>query len=246
MQRKTMNRKLLLNFVGIFLIIIAFALLALTLLMQVQQFAVRYDEFLKMLKEFEDSVAAIPDKGLVILAILLLYLAKSVIPIPTSAVCVIAGMVFQTPFAVVINIVGYICLITIKYFWGKRLGSGFIYKALCKYENVERILTSDAAAKDGLLAAFRVIPVCPINTISQIYGAMEYDYYKYIFLSVLGFLPRIISYSMVGRHVYNPFSLAFMLPLVIIFLISGVAIIGVNGFIEIYNKRIKTADIKGE
>ncbi|HAQ62998.1 MAG TPA: hypothetical protein DCR23_00905 [Ruminococcaceae bacterium] len=240
MQRRTMNRKRLLNFVGVLLIIIALALLALTMLMQVQQFAVRYDSFLQMLADFEDSVAAIPDKGVVILAILLLYLAKSVIPIPTSAVCVIAGMVFQTPLAVIINVVGYIGLITIKYFWGKRLGSGFIYKALCKYENIERILTSDAAAKDGLLAAFRVIPVCPINTISQIYGAMEYDYYKYIFLSILGFLPRIISYSMVGRHVYNPFSLAFMLPLVIIFMISGFAIIGVNGFIEIYNKRIKT------
>ncbi len=240
MQRRTMNRKRLLNFTGVLLIIIALALLALTMLMQVQQFAVRYDSFLQMLADFEDSVAAIPDKGVVILAILLLYLAKSVIPIPTSAVCVIAGMVFQTPLAVIINVVGYIGLITIKYFWGKRLGSGFIYKALCKYENIERILTSDAAAKDGLLAAFRVIPVCPINTVSQIYGAMEYDYYKYIFLSILGFLPRIISYSMVGRHVYNPFSLAFMLPLVIIFMISGFAIIGVNGFIEIYNKRIKT------
>ena len=212
MQRRTMNRKRLMNFTGVLLIIVALALLALTMLMQVQQFAVRYDSFLQMLADFEDSVAAIPDKGVVILAILLLYLAKSVIPIPTSAVCVIAGMVFQTPLAVIINVVGYIGLITIKYFWGKRLGSGFIYKALCKYENIERILTSDAAAKDGLLAAFRVIPVCPINTISQIYGAMEYDYYKYIFLSVLGFLPRIISYSMVGRHVYNPFSLAFMLP----------------------------------
>ena len=240
MQRRTMNRKRLLNFTGVLLIIVALALLALTMLMQVQQFAVRYDSFLQMLADFEDSVAAIPDKGVVILAILLLYLAKSVIPIPTSAVCVIAGMVFQTPLAVIINVVGYIGLITIKYFWGKRLGSGFIYKALCKYENIERILTSDAAAKDGLLAAFRVIPVCPINTVSQIYGAMEYDYYKYIFLSILGFLPRIISYSMVGRHVYNPFSLAFMLPLVIIFMISGFAIIGVNGFIEIYNKRIKT------
>lgn len=240
MQRRTMNRKRLMNFTGVLLIIVALALLALTMLMQVQQFAVRYDSFLQMLADFEDSVAAIPDKGVVILAILLLYLAKSVIPIPTSAVCVIAGMVFQTPLAVIINVVGYIGLITIKYFWGKRLGSGFIYKALCKYENIERILTSDAAAKDGLLAAFRVIPVCPINTISQIYGAMDYDYYKYIFLSVLGFLPRIISYSMVGRHVYNPFSLAFMLPLVIIFMISGFAIIGVNGFIEIYNKRIKT------
>ena len=123
MQRRTMNRKRLMNFTGVLLIIVALALLALTMLMQVQQFAVRYDSFLQMLADFEDSVAAIPDKGVVILAILLLYLAKSVIPIPTSAVCVIAGMVFQTPLAVIINVVGYIGLITIKYFWGKRLGS---------------------------------------------------------------------------------------------------------------------------
>lgn len=91
---------------------------------------------------------------------------------------------------------------------------------------------------------FRLVPYFPINSISQLYGALEYDYWKFILLSLLGFTPKIISYSMIGRHVYNPFSLAFMLPIVIIFTISGVSILAVNKFIDIVvnNKNKKTAE----
>lgn len=240
MQKKTMNRKLLLNFLGVVMIIVGFALLALTLLMQIQQFSVRYDEFLQMLSDFEDAVVSIPNKGLIIIAILLIYVAKALVPIPTSAVCVIAGMVFPTPIAVMINIAGFLGLTTVKYAWGKHLGSGIIYKLLCRYENIQRVLESNTSAKDVLLVGFRVVPVVPINTISQIYGAMDFSFVRYLILSIIGFLPRIISYAMVGHHVYNPFSLAFMLPLVIMFELSGVAIIAVNAFIEFYNNKIKS------
>lgn len=235
-----MNRKLLMNFLGVLLIILGFALLALTLLMQIQQFSVRYEEFLEMLSGFEKAVVSIPNKGLIIAAILLIYMAKSLIPIPTSAVCVIAGMVFPTPVAVIINILGFGGLTTVKYAWGKHLGSGIIYKLLCRYDNIQRILESNTSAKDVLLVGFRVVPVVPINTISQIYGAMDFNFVRYIILSLIGFMPRIISYAMVGRHVYNPFSLAFMLPLVIMFELSGVAIIAVNAFIEFYYSKIKS------
>lgn len=224
------------------LIIIGLALLALTLLMQIQEFAVRYEEFLNVLADFEDAVASIPNKGLVIIAILLIYLAKAFIPIPISAVCVIAGMVFETPYAVAINFGGFIILATLKFLWGRHLGGGFVHKFLYGYESVRKILESDSRAKDVLLVGFRLVPSFPINTISQLYGAMEYDYYKYILLSVIGFMPKIISYSMMGRHVYNPFSLAFMLPLVIIFAISGLAMIGVNAVIDFYNKSIKSKE----
>lgn len=221
------------------LIIIGVVLIGITLLMQVQQFTERYEEFLRILADFEDAVASIPIKELVILAILLIYLAKSILPIPTSAVCVIAGMVFPTYQAVIINIAGYILLITIKYVWGKHLGRGYVYKILSRYDNIQQLMESDKKFKDGLLFGLRIVPNMPINTVSQVYGAMRFSYKKFIFLSVLGFLPRIISYSMVGRHVYNPFSLGFMLPIVTMFVISGIAIISVNGFIEIHNRRIK-------
>lgn len=244
MAKKRINRRGLLNFLGVALIVIAAALLALTLLMQIQQFADRYDEVLKMLSDFEDAVAAIEIKGFVVLAILLIYLSKAVIPIPITAVCVIAGMVFPTYVAVIINIAGFTILLTIKYFWGKHLGGGWVHKILRKYENFDAIFNSDFAGKGSLLVALRLVPNLPINMVSQLYGAMNFDYYKYILFSLVGFLPKIISYSMVGRHVYNPFSLAFMLPLVIIFTISGLATLGINAFIDLYNNSSKGKSAK--
>ncbi len=246
MAKKRINRRGLLNFLGVALIIIAVALLALTGLMQVRQFAEKYDELLKILADFEDAVAAIQIKGFVVIAILLIYLSKVVVPIPISAVCVIAGMVFPTYIAALINIAGFIILLTIKYFWGKHLGGGFVHKILSRYENFDKIFTSDFSGKGGLLVALRLVPNIPINTVSQLYGAMNFDYYKYILFSIIGFMPKIISYSMVGRHVYNPFSLAFMLPLVIIFTISGFATLGINAFIDLYNSSSKAKAAKSK
>ena len=240
-QKKTMNRKLLLNFLGVVMIIFGFVLLALTLLMQNQQFNLRYAEFLDMLARFDDAVTHLPFQWLIVIAIILIYMAKALVPIPTSAIIVIAGMVFPTYEAVIINIIGFFGLIAVKYAWGRHLGSGIIYKLLCRYENVQRVLQSDTSAKDVLLVGFRLVPVVPINTVSQIYGAMDFDFIRFTFLSLLGFMPRIISYAMVGRHVFNPFSFAFMLPLVIMFELSGVALIGVNAFVEFYNSKIKSA-----
>ena len=166
------------------------------------------------------------------------------IPLPITAVCVIAGMVFPTPIAVAVNFAGMTLLMTIKFYWGKHLGGGTIHKILTRYDNVRRMMESGKRSTDWILVLFRLVPYFPINSISQLYGALEYDYWKFILLSLLGFTPKIISYSMIGRHVYNPFSLAFMLPIVIIFTISGVSILAVNKFIDIVanNKNKKTAE----
>lgn len=242
MKLKQMTRSRILNLCGLLLIVIGIALLGITMLMQIEQFATRYAEVLAMLDQLDEAIAAIPNKGLIVVAIMLMYLAKAIIPLPISAVCVIAGMVFPTELAVAVNIAGFAVLCTIKFYWGKHLGRGFVYKYLTKYDNVRKILESDTAAKDGFLVALRIVPSFPINTVSQLYGAMNFGFYKYLFLSILGFLPRIISYSMVGRHVFNPFSFAFIVPLVIIFVISGVAMIGVNTFIDIFNTKNKVKD----
>lgn len=246
MKSRKINSRLIVNSIGVFLILLGIVLFILTILLKDPTFTEKYEETLLWLSEFEEDVASIPNKGLVIIAILLLYVAKSVLPVPTPVVCVIAGMVFQTPFAVIINSCGFILTLTIKYVWGKHLGSGVIYKILHRYENVRPILEGDTIAKDGLLAVFRFIPIVPINTVSQIYGAMDYDYYKFIFLSVVGFLPRIVSYSLAGSHVYNPFSFAFSLPLIILFIITGFAMLGINGVIAfiLRNKKLSHKDVQ--
>ncbi len=234
------NRKKLLNILGGILLILAVALFCVALLFQDPTFVEHYDEIMNRLSEFEYAVATLPYRGLVIVAILLIYLSKSVFPMPISAICVIAGMAFPTPYAVLINIVGFSLLCIIKYFWGKHIGGGLVHKLLLKNEDIERILEkADDKAKGGLLVGFRLVPSFPINTISQVYGAMGYDLKTYLLLSVVGFLPKLISYSFIGRNVYNPFSMAFILPFVILFTISGVSLFGVNQMIDIYNNNFK-------
>ena len=241
MTDRELTRRKLLNILACVLLILAVALLVLTFLMQINDVSSAYDEVLERLAEFEEAVASIPSKWLVILVI---YIGKVLIPLPITAVCVIAGMVFPTPIAVAVNFAGMTLLMTIKFYWGKHLGGGTIHKILTRYDNVRRMMESGKRSTDWILVLFRLVPYFPINSISQLYGALEYDYWKFILLSLLGFTPKIISYSMIGRHVYNPFSLAFMLPIVIIFTISGVSILAVNKFIDIVanNKNKKTAE----
>lgn len=46
----------------------------------------------------------------------------------------------------------------------------------------------------------------------------------------------------IGRNVFNPFSMAFILPFVILFTISGLSLFGINKLIEFYNSNFKNKD----
>ena len=126
MARKRLTRSRLLDFLGVTLLVLAVALFCAALLFQDPEFLARYDDLMQRLAEFEYAVATLPYRGLVVVVILLLFLAKAVIPLPISAVCVIAGMAFRTPIAILINAAGYLLLTAIKYFWGKHLGAWHI------------------------------------------------------------------------------------------------------------------------
>lgn len=242
MTHVKVNRQKLLNVLGFILLILATVLFCVALLFQDPTFLEHYDDIMQRLAEFEYKVATIPYKELVILVILLIYLSKAVLPLPISAVCVIAGMAFPTPYAVLINTVGFSLLSSIKYFWGKHLGGGIVHKFLVKHEGVRRVMNADMKANSVLLLAFRLVPSFPINTISQVYGAMQFDFRKYLLLSVLGFMPKLISYSFIGRNVYNPFSMAFIIPIVILLLLSGLSVFGINAMIEFYSEKSKNKD----
>ena len=206
MTDRELTRRKLLNILACVLLILAVALLVLTFLMQINDVSSAYDEVLERLAEFEAAVASIPSKWLVILVIFLIYIGKVLIPLPITAVCVIAGMVFPTPIAVAVNFAGMTLLMTIKFYWGKHLGGGTIHKILTRYDNVRRMMESGKRSTDWILVLFRLVPYFPINSISQLYGALEYDYWKFILLSLLGFTPKIISYSMIGRHILQNWS----------------------------------------
>ncbi|MCD7828805.1 MAG: hypothetical protein LUG85_09780, partial [Clostridiales bacterium] len=87
------------------------------------------------------------------------------------------------------------------------------------------IIESEGRGNPWVLLIFRVIPGFPVNSISKLYGAMNFPYWKYILISVGGYLPRLASYIVIGRNVSNPFSLKFSVPLILLCVFSGLALL---------------------
>ena len=104
---------------------------------------------------------------------------------------------------------------------------------------MREILEAKGALSPVLLFVFRLVPSFPINTISQLYGSMEYTYWKYILISLAGFAPKLLSYSFIGRNVYDPLSWSFILPIVVLLVLSGLSILLLNWSLELIEQRRK-------
>ena len=64
------------------------------------------------------------------------------------------------------------------------------------------------------------------------YGAMGYDLWKYLVISVIGFMPKLMSYTYIGVYVFDPLSLKFFLPFIILFAVSGTSILVLNAILN--------------
>jgi len=201
-----------------------------------------YQSYLDYLVSAEYKVAHMNDKFSVFLVILFLYAFKAVFPVylyPLSAVCTITSAVFPAYFSIPINLIGLGLLYTIKYFWGKKVGATAVQSILNKSETVAYLIQRDGKGNPWLLALFRLVPGIPINLVSQLYGAMGFRYKYYLILSFIGYAPLLISYTFIGRNVFNPFSAAFLLPFVLLFLLLGTSMLATSKIVEIQSKRRK-------
>ena len=67
---------------------------------------------------------------------------------------------------------------------------------------------------------------------------MRYDFVYYSLLSLLGFMPRLYIYTKIGSAIYNPFSVQFLVLLIIIVAFTGLSIILFNIFYGIKSKQM--------
>ncbi|MBR1810574.1 MAG: VTT domain-containing protein [Clostridia bacterium] len=229
-DKKKKVRRNAINIVGISFLIAAVVLIIFSRLFIVDILELKYVEFLDKLYEFQLIVASLSDKWLIIVIIELLFILKSVIPIPLSFVFVISGMVFPYSYAVLINAVGMALLMTIKYYWGEKLGIGKLDRKWLNYEPIQKFLNTKYG-KGLMLFLSRLIPWTPTNKVSQIYGTMDYPFDRYLLISLVGYTPKIFSYSIIGRNVYNPISLDFVAPFIFLLAISGTALLILNAIL---------------
>jgi len=228
------RRRSLINLIGGLLLVAAGALIALLFARNTPWLWDWYEVYQQRLQQLEDYLIDLPQrpemvKFVIPPIVLLLYALKSVVPFfPISMMCFITGAVLPMTTSFAVNIAGVVLLVSIKYWWGRRLGGGQTQKLLKLHPTVRAFLENESKSKPWLLFMFRLVPVFPVNPVSQTYGAMTFDFIDYTLISLLGFLPRLIAYPYLGGNVFDPLSNSFLVPLIIIFTLSGVSVVGIN------------------
>ncbi|MDR0531719.1 MAG: VTT domain-containing protein [Oscillospiraceae bacterium] len=223
------RRHSLINLIGAFLLVVAGVLIAVLFYSNTPKLIEWYGLYIDRMYELENYVLDLSDVWLILLVVLLLYALKCVLPlIPIPVMCFITGAVLPMYLSFAVNIAGIMILVSLKYVWGSHLGGGQVKRMLELNRDLRTFLGSDSKSKPWLLFMFRLVPSFPINPVSQIYGAMGFDYADYVLISLLGFLPKLVSYIIVGKNAFRPLSIPFLIPLIIIFTLSGISVIGIN------------------
>ena len=175
------------------------------------------------LLDAQKQVENMGSKMYLIFTVMFLFAFKAFIPLyPLSLVVAATGAVFPVYFAVPINIIGMTLHYTLKYLFGKRLGPGGVNNILQRSETIRAIMKTDDAGNPWLLVVFRMIPFFPVNPVSQLYGSLGFEYWKFLLLSLLGYSPLLMSYTIVGKNIYNPLSAGFLLPLIVLSVLGAI------------------------
>ena len=219
----------LINLIGALLLGVAGVLIALLFFMNSPQLQAWYEVYHLQLQQLEEYVLNLPRLELIALAVLLLYAIKSLMPFfPISVMCFITGAVLPMTMSFAVNFAGLVILVSNRYWIGRRRGEGRTQKVLKLHPSIRAFLERDSKSKPWLLFVFRLVPYFPVNTVSHTYGAMRFDFADYALISLLGFLPKLVSYTVLGHNSFKPLSIPFIVPLIILFALSGISVIGIN------------------
>ena len=165
-----------------------------------------------------------------------IYLTKSILfIIPASLIYISTGMAFPPVTASLISLMGIIIEVTVTYFLGLFLGGEYVNKQLAKTKSGKKIL--DMKLNDNFLALLpiRALPVFPIDFVSLFWGASRCSFHRYFFASVIGIMPRVILFTILGDGIYDYIPIHLIIKIVILSIPVGAAVYLIRHFIKIRN-----------
>ena len=228
-MKKHWTRSGIMNAAGFALLISAAAVSVVVYLLRYDQLWLWYKVYQEKLLEIEQFIQSLGISWKFVLAMLIVFLVRTFIPfLAVSAICVLTGAVLPSYWALIVNFLGIIIMMSIKYFEGMKFGSGNAWKIISKNERARKIIESSGKVNKALLFALRLIPGFPLGSVSRIYGSLRFPYWQFILLSAAGFAPKLLSYTFMGTNVFDPLSSAFLVPLMIALTISGASLLCVD------------------
>lgn len=168
-----------------------------------------------------------------ICAILGIYLVKSVLfVIPASLIYIAVGMAFTPWQAILINFAGIVIEVTVTYFLGLFLGGDYVNNLLSKSKGGKKILEMQFNNRFLVLLGIRFLPVFPIDFVSLFWGASKCNFFKYFAASILGIMPRVILFTVLGDGIYDYIPIHLIVKGIIIAIPVAVVVFLVRHFLK--------------
>ena len=175
------------------------------------------------------------------------YLVKSVLfIIPAMLIYVSIGMAFPTPTACLISLVGIILEVTVTYLLGLFLGGPYVNKLLSKTKPGKKVLDMKLNENFPTLLVIRALPVFPIDFVILFWGASRCGFIKYFIASVVGIMPRVVLFTILGDGIYEIFPMHRIVEVIIIAIPVGCIIYLIRHFIKLKKQGKEQADIPKE
>lgn len=157
--------------------------------------------------------------------ILIMFLCKSLtVMFPVAVIYVVTGILF-TPFvAILINILGISISFAYSYWIGYMSEGNIREQLMIRYKKLEKV---DTLMKNNeWIATFivRIVGIVPLDMVSMFLGSMKLSFSKYMTASILGALPILVTTTLIGITVRDPFSMEFIFSILFRISISGIAI----------------------
>ena len=173
------------------------------------------------------------DPILAAIVILLLYALKSLtVVFPLAILYLASGIIFPTWIAILINILGLAITFTIPYWIGRHFGDEAIEEIYTRFPKVKEVTKYQNS--NAFFACFitRIVGFLPGDIVSIYFGACNTNFPVYLIGGISGCLLSIITTTIIGEKLNNPFTKEFL----VVLLIRIIVIIGAI----LLNKKIKS------
>ena len=209
------------------------ALLRVAVAMTIFVLAVRYYDELKNI-DVRAIVEGSSSVAFAVATIWGIYLVKAVLfIIPASLIYISIGMAFSPVTACLISLVGIILEVTATYFLGRFLGGDYVEKLLKKSKGGQKILEMKLNDNFPALLGIRALPVFPIDFVSLFWGASKCKFPRYFIASVVGIMPRVILFTILGDGIYDYIPIHLIIKIVIFAIPVGSVVYLIRHFVKI-------------
>lgn len=120
------------------------------------------------------------------------------------------GVMFPLPLAIAVNLLGSAIMTTVPFWIGRRGGASMLEKLTRKYKKLD--LLRDAPKENEFLftLCLRILGILPSEPVSMYLGACNLRYIPYIAGTLLGLIPVVNAYTVMGAYAADPASPQFI------------------------------------